>query len=339
MTHLARRALWRGGPQVSQLCLGTMMFADRTDADEAARMLDAYIGAGGNFIDTADTYSAGGSERMLAGLLRDRRDAVVLATKLGNPVGGVAGSGGLSAAWVKAAISGSLDRLRTDRIDLMYLHADDNVTSLEETIGALGEALAAGLIGAWGFSNFRAWKIAEMVRVADHLGVDRPRVCQPYYHMLNRLAEIDTLPACAHFGIGVVPYSVLARGVLTGKYRDGVPEGSRADRKDKRMMETEFRPETLAAAARAAAHADARGITPQGFALNWVLANPIVSAALIGPRSLEQLEGYLAASSERFGPEDEAAAIDINAAGCAPAPLYADPRYPYRGRPVPETAA
>ena len=339
MTQLARRALWRGGPQVSQLCLGTMMFGDRTDTDEAARMLDAYIGAGGNFIDTADTYAAGGSERMLAGLLRRRRDAVVLATKLGNPVGGVAGSGGLSAPWVRAAISGSLDRLRTDRIDLMYLHADDNVTPLEETIGAVGEALAAGLIGAWGFSNFRAWKIAEMVRVADQLGVERPRVCQPYYHMLNRLAEIDTLPACAHFGIGAVPYSVLARGVLTGKYRDGVPEGSRADRKDKRLMETEFRPETLAAAARAAAHAEARGITPQGFALNWVLANPIVSAALIGPRSLEQLEGYLAASSEPYGPQDEAAANEINAAGCAPAPLYADPRYPYRGRPVPETAA
>jgi len=339
MTVLSRKPLWSGGPAVSRLCLGTMMFADQTDDRAAGAILDAFLDAGGNFLDTADSYTGGASERMLGRLLADRQRAgrradVVLATKLGNPVAEVPGSGGLSPDWIARAVPDSLDRLGTERIDLLYLHVDDETTPLDETIGALGDHLAAGRIGAWGLSNFRAWKIAEMVRVADRLGVDRPRVCQPYYHMLNRLAEIDTLPACAHFGIGVVPYSVLARGVLTGKYRGGVPEGSRAGRADKRLLETEYRPETLDAAQKAAAYAEARGGTPQGFALNWVLANPIVTAALIGPKSPEQLAGYLAAVAELYGTQDEAMADSLNAAGCAPAPLYADPRYPYRGRPV-----
>ncbi len=331
---IPRAALWAGGPEVARLCLGAMMFADQTEAGEAAEILDRYLAAGGNFIDTADSYSGGGSERMLGALLEARRDRVVLATKLGNPVAGTAGSGGLSARWIAEAVPASLARLRTGWIDLLYLHVDDETTPLEETIAALGDHLAAGRIRAWGFSNFRAWKIAEMVRVADRLGVDRPRVCQPYYHMLNRLVEIDTLPACAHFGIGVVPYSVLARGVLTGKYRAGTPQGSRAGRGDKRILETEFQDATLAAAARAADHAESRGGTPAGFALNWVLANPLVTAALIGPRTASHLDGYLSAAAEPFGAADEAAADALNAAGCAPAPLYADPRYPYRGRPV-----
>jgi aryl-alcohol dehydrogenase-like predicted oxidoreductase len=335
MTSLDRKPLWTDGPDVARLCLGTMMFADQTDAAEAARILDAYMDAGGNFVDTADAYSNGACETMLGGLLADRRDAVILATKLGNPIAGKPGSGGLRPDWVRQAAADSLDRLRTDRVDLLYLHLEDDGVPLDETLGALAEVLAAGQARAWGFSNFRAWKIAEMVRVADAMGLDRPRVCQPYYHMLNRLAEIDTLPACAHFGLGVVPYSVLARGLLTGKYRGGTPDGSRAARNDTRMMETEFRPATIAAAGKAADHATARGNLPQGFALNWALANPIVTSVLVGPKSLAHMQDYLRAVADPYDAEDEAAANALNASGCAPAPLYADPRYPYRGRPVP----
>ena len=339
MTELARKPLWTGGPEVSRLCLGTMMFGDQTGTDEARAILDLYLAAGGNFVDTADVYTNGASERMLAEILQGRRDQVILATKFGNALAGVEGSGGLSAAWATRATDDALSRLGTDRIDLMYLHKDDNVTPPEEILGALDAAMKAGKIGAWGMSNFRAWKMVEMIRVADAMGVERPRVYQPYYHMLNRLVEIDTLPACQHFGMGVVPYSVLARGVLTGKYRGGTPEGSRAGRADVRMMETEFRPETLEAAAKAAAHAERRGRSPEGYALNWVLANPIVTSALVGPRTVAQMQGYLDAYDTPYDAEDEAFADGINASGCAPAALYADPRYPYLGRPVPGAPA
>src|SRR5262249_21267085 len=160
-----------------------------------------------------------------------------------------------------------------DKIDLYYLHLDDETTRLEETIGAIGEMIASGKIGGWGFSNFRAWKIAAMIRVADALRVPRPIAAQPYYHSLSKLIHIDRLPACAHLGLGVVPYSPLARGVLTGKYNDGAPERSRAARGDKRMLETEFRPEAIEAARKIADHLQSSGRPMSGFALSWVLAN------------------------------------------------------------------
>ncbi|SEA79882.1 aldo/keto reductase [Rubrimonas cliftonensis] len=333
MSGLARRALFRGGPEVSRLCLGTMMFGDQADETATAAMLDRYLGAGGDFIDTADVYANGESERLLGRMLGPRRDGVILATKAGNAMRDVPGSGGLGARWIAEAADASLRRLGTDVIDLYYLHRDDETTPLEETVGALAKLIAAGKVRWWGFSNHRAWKIAEMVRVADALGAPRPVVAQPYHHALNRLVEIDYIPACAHFGVGVVPYSPLARGVLTGKYRTASPpEGSRAARADKRMMETEFRPETLAAAGRLADHAEATGRAPAALALQWVLANAAVSSVLIGPRNAAQLDGYLAAMEAPYGPEDEALVESLNPSGHAPAPGYADPQYPYRGR-------
>ena len=332
---MPRKALFSGGPELARLCLGTMMFADQTDESEAARMLDAYFDAGGDFIDTADVYADGESERMLGRLLGERRNGCFLATKLGNPLDSVAGSGGISRRWIARAAEDSLDRLRTDVIDLYYLHTDDNVTPLEETIGALGELLEAGTVRHWGFSNFRAWKIAEMIRIADSLGVARPVAAQPYYHMLNRVVEMDYLPACMHFGIGAVAYSPLARGVLTGKYRGGkVPEGSRAARRESRIMETEFRAETIAAANRAADHATATGRDPVGLAIQWVLANEAVAGVLIGPKDLAQLEGYLGAAATPYAQDDETVLSALCAPGQTPVAGHSDPRYPYRGRAV-----
>jgi aryl-alcohol dehydrogenase-like predicted oxidoreductase len=328
---LQRKRLGATGPEVSRLCLGTMMFGDRTDEAEATDMVARYLEAGGNFVDTADTYSGGASERITGRALEGRRDDVVLATKVGNPVKDVAGSGGLSARWIGEALKHSLDRLRTDVIDLYWLHLDDEGTPLEETVGALGRALADGKIRAWGFSNYHGWRIAELVRVADSLGVARPLAGQPYYHALYRLVEIDYLPACGHFGIGVVPYSPLARGVLTGKYADGIPEASRAARGDKRIAETEMRPELLDAARAFARHAATRGIAPADLALGWVLANRLVSSVLIGPRTMDQLDAYLAGAPTVTGPEDEAAIDAI----CPPGSVigqWSDPRYPFRGR-------
>jgi len=332
MTEIPRHPLFAGGPEVSRLCLGTMLFGAQTPEAEAGRILDRFMEAGGDFVDTADAYVAGESERILGRLLADRRDEVFLATKLGNPVGDATESG-LAPGYMRRAVAASLDRLAVDTIDLYYLHLDDETTPLEDIIGTLGELIAQGRIRHWGFSNFRPWKVAEMVRVADAQGVARPVVAQPYYHMLNRVAETDLLPACRHFGIGVVPYSPLARGVLTGKYRDEAPPAdSRAARKDPRLMETEFRPETIAAANAAADRARATGRDPAAVALQWVLANRAISAVLIGPRTLDQLEGYLAAIGVPFDAADEAACDALCPSGLTPAPLYADPRYPYRGR-------
>lgn len=317
-----------GGRAVSRLCLGTMMFADQTDEDAAGAIVDRFAAAGGNFIDTADAYGAGAAESMLGRLIAGRRDAFTIASKLGNSM---PGGGGLSGDWLNRALDASLARLGIDRIDLYYLHLDDEVTPLEETIAAMGGAIADGRVGAWGFSNHRAWKIADMVRIADALGVPRPAAAQPYYHALYRLAEIDYLPACAHFDIAVVPYSPLARGVLTGKYRAGAPDGSRAARGDTRLHQTEMRPEIIEAAARIEGHVAPSGRKLADVALQWVLANRSVTSALIGPKSLAQLDDYLAALGAPFGPEDEAFCESVVPTGGVVG-LYSDPRYPFRGR-------
>lgn len=334
MKTLERTPLFADGPEISRLSLGTMMFADRTDEAEAARMLDMYLDHGGNLIDTADSYAGGGSERMLGSLLNHRRDEVLLATKVGNPVKGIAGSGGLSSRWLSAAAEESLRRLQTDRVDLYWLHQDDNKTPLAETIGAMAELIEQGKVRYWGFSNFRAWKIAEMIRVADLVGCPRPVAAQPYYHMLNRTAEAEYLPACAHFDVSVIPYSPLARGVLTGKYADTVPEGSRAALSDKRLMETEFRLPVLQAARSALAHATATARDLPGLALQWVLANSTVSSVLAGPRTLSQMKSYLAAMECPYSQQDETVLSALCAAGQTPGEGYADPRYPYQGRPL-----
>ncbi len=336
------RPLSAGGPLVAPISLGAMMFGDQTDAAASEAILERYLGwtesrgpeGGKALVDTADAYSAGASERIIGDWMArtGARDRLLLATKVGNPTPGVEGGAGISARWIKRGLEMSCERLRTDRVDLYYLHIDDETTPLEETIGALGELVAAGRIGLWGFSNHRAWKIAEMVRVADAIGAPRPSVCQPYHHLLNREAEMDLLPACRHFGIGVIPYSPLARGVLTGKYRAETPEGSRADRGDRRMLEVEFYPETLALAAKAADWAAGKGLAPAALALNWLWANDAVSCILAGPRTLDQLAGYFAAADAPYDAEDEAFLSALCPSGRMPVPGHADPRYPYRGR-------
>ncbi len=276
------RTLGRSGLRVSPLCLGTMMFGDRTDLAEARRIVDSARGAGVNFIDTADVYAKGESERIVGALVKPHRDDWVVATKVGNVVGPDANAGGLSRAWLFRAIDASLARLGLDHVDIWYLHRDDETTPLEETISALGDIMRSGRARYFGVSNFRGWKIAEIVRLCERLGVPRPVVCQPYYNAFNRMPEVEILPACAHYGIGVVPYSPLARGVLTGKYRPDAPppQETRAGRNDVRMMETEFRPESLALAQRLKAHAEASGRSVIGFALRWVLENALVTSVL-----------------------------------------------------------
>lgn len=199
---------------------------------------------------------------------------------------------------------------------------------------ALGDLVRAGKIRHFGVSNYRSWRIAEICNLCDRMGIDRPVVSQPYYNAMNRQPEVEQLPAAAHYGLAVFPYSPLARGVLAAKYAPGqAPEpGSRAARADRRMMETEWRAESLAIAQRLRAHAEARGTTAVAFAIAWVLNNALVTGAILGPRTEAQLEDYLAALACRFTAEDEALVDSLVPPGHPSTPGYNDPAYPLEGR-------
>jgi len=328
------RNLGRSGLKVSPLCLGTMMFGGQTDEPTAARIIDHARDHGINFIDTADVYNEGRSEEVTGRAIRARRDHWVLATKLGNPTGPGPGDRGLSRRHVMMAADASLRRLGVDGIDILYLHKEDHATPLAETVRAMADLVRAGKIRHFGVSNHRSWRVAEICRLCDEAGIDRPVVSQPYYNALNRMPEVEHLPACGYLGLGVVPYSPLARGVLTGKYAPGAtPEpDSRAGRADKRMMESEWRPESIEIAATLRRHAEARGITAGQFAVAWVLNNRLITAPIAGPRTEAQWADYLGALDYRFTAEDEALVDGLVPAGHPSTPGYTDPAYPLEGR-------
>jgi len=328
------RHLGKSPLKVSTLCLGTMMFGDQTDVAEARSIAAHAHEHGVNFIDTADVYTAGASESMVGELLQGQRDDWVLATKLGNRMSERPNTMQYSRSWVLRACEASLQRLRTDHIDIYYLHRDFPGTDLEEPLRAIAALLQAGKIRYWGLSNFRGWRIAEAVHMARQLNMPGPVVCQPYYNLLNRQPETEVLPACAYNGIGVVPYSPIARGVLAGKYLPGgTPDAdSRAGRGDKRILETEFREESLRVAQVLKAHCDKKGVALAHFASAWVLAHQAVSAVIAGPRTLAQWQDYLGALDVTLDAEDEALVNSLVAPGHPSTPGYNDPAYPLEAR-------
>ncbi len=328
------RRLGNSNLQVSALCLGTMMFGDQTDAGEAARIVASAHEHGINFIDTADVYSKGLSEEIVGRLLTGQRHDWVLATKLGNAMSPAPNQSHYSRNWIIRETENSLGRLATDYLDILYLHRDFHEENLEEAVQALGDLIRTGKIRSFGVSNFRGWRIAEIVRLCQNHGVPLPVVCQPYYNLLNRGPEVEILPACSHYGLGVVPYSPIARGVLSGKYAPGQKpaEGTRAGRGDKRILETEFREESLLIAAQLKEHCSARGIPLGQFATAWVLANNAVSSVIAGPRTLAQMEDYYAATELAISAEDEALVDSLVHPGHASTPGYNDPGYPFFGR-------
>ncbi len=330
------RRLGSSNLEVSTLCLGTMSFGERTDEVEAARIVAAARESGVNFIDTADVYNKGEAERMLGRCLAGDRGRWLLATKVGRAMSELPNHGGYSRAWLVKALEGSLARLATDWIDIYYLHRDFEATNLVETLQALGDLIRAGKIRYSGLSNFSGWRLAHIVGLCRELGVPQPVVCQPHYNLVNRVPEVEILPACAALGLGVVPYSPLARGVLTGKYLPGQPPlpGSRATR-DARLIETEFREASLIVAQQLKLRADALGVPLGQYATAWLLRNQIVSAVVAGPRTLEQWQDYLAAAELVLSPEDDALVDSLVAPGHASTPGYSDPQYPVQGRRVP----
>ena len=330
------RNLGRSGLKVSPVCLGAMMFGGPTSEADSFAIIDSARELGVNFIDTADAYNGGASEEVVGEALNRDRDWWVLATKLANPMGDNPNRRGVSRRWMMQACDESLQRLKLDHIDVYYLHKEDHATPLEETVSALGALIQAGKIRYFGVSNYRSWRVAEICRLCDELSVPRPIVSQPYYNALNRMPEVEHLPACNHFGLGVVSYSPLARGILTGKYKPGEApdEGSRVGRQDKRVMQTEWRPESLEIAKKIKAHAEAKGATAVDVALGWVLNNRFVTSVLAGPRTMEQWQAYAAALDYAFTEEDEALIDSLVAPGHPSTPGYNDPQYPIEGRPT-----
>jgi aryl-alcohol dehydrogenase-like predicted oxidoreductase len=297
------RRLGRTGVTVSTLCLGAMMFGDwgAKDHEESVRIIHRALDAGINFIDTADVYSAGESEVIVGeALAGGRRDDVVLASKVALPMGEDPNQRGSSRRWIVREVENSLRRLGTDYLDLYQVHRYDPDTDLEVTLGALSDLVRAGKIRYIGHSTWPVSAIVEAQWTARDRGRERFTTEQPPYSMLNRAVEIDVLPTCARYGMGVLSYAPLNGGWLSGRYRSGgSAQGPHAamrpaSRFDMSLAENQRK---LAAAGQLGELADKAGITLIEMAIAFVLRHPAITSAIIGPRTMEHLESQLTAAS------------------------------------------
>ncbi|MCW5695105.1 MAG: aldo/keto reductase [Bauldia sp.] len=328
------RYLGKSALKVSPIALGTMMFGGPTDEATSRRIIDKAREQGVNFIDTADVYQGGVTEEVVGRAIAANRDDWVLATKFVNSRKQGPNLGGHSRKWVIQAVEDSLRRLGTDYIDILYFHRAVFDAPLEEPVRAIADLIRQGKLRYFGVSNFRGWRIAEIAYVADGLGIDRPVASQPLYNIVNRSAETEEIPAAANYGLGVVSYSPLARGVLTGKYQpDAAPDAdSRAGRNDFRLLQVEWRPESVVLSQEIKRYAEARGITPTDFAVAWILSNRLVTSVIAGPRTEAQWDSYFPAFDYRLTAEDEAFVDSLVAPGHPSSPGFTDPIYPVEGR-------
>lgn len=328
------RPLGRTGVQVSELCLGTMMFGGPTSEADSHEIMQRAFDAGVNFVDTADMYSTGRSEEVVGKGLKGQRDRIILATKACNAMGPDRNQQGLSRRWLMQAVEGSLRRLQTDYIDLFYLHRPDDSVPWEEPLKTLDDLVRQGKVRYTAVSNHRAWKVCEGLWTSDKHGWDRFACVQPLYNLVNRDIEVELLPLCQSQNLGVVSYSPLARGILTGKYRLGepFPEGSRAARNDKRMQEAELRDASLEVAGRLDDYCQKKGCATSAFALAWCLANPILTSVICGPRTLSQFEDNLHGLEVTITAEDEAFVNQLVPPGEHTGRGFPDPAYPVTGR-------
>jgi aryl-alcohol dehydrogenase-like predicted oxidoreductase len=299
---MEHRMLGRTGVSVSKLCLGAMMFGAWGEPDhrESIRIIHAAIDAGVNFIDTADVYSAGESEEIVGEALADgKRDNIFLATKVGFPMGDDPGQRGASRRRIISGVEDSLRRLHTDWIDLYQIHRPDPNTDIDETLGALSDLVHQGKIRYFGHSTFPASEITEAQWTAERRGRERFRCEQPPYSILTRAIEHDVLPTCQRYGIGVIPYSPLAGGWLSGRYRkDADTQGPASPARPAARFDISdpANQRKLDAVEQLTQLAEETGTTLVQLALAFVLNHPAVTAPIIGPRTIEHLESQLAAA-------------------------------------------
>jgi aryl-alcohol dehydrogenase-like predicted oxidoreductase len=306
------RNLGRTGLKVSELCMGTMQFGWTTDEDNAFKVLDAFVEDGGNFIDTADVYTrwhpgnpGGVAEEIIGRWMKDRgnRHQLVIATKVRGRMGEGPNEVGLSRKHILDAVEASLRRLQIDYIDLYQAHSDDPEVRLEETLGAFDDLVKSGLVRYVGASNYKAWRLMQSLWVSDKLGLARYDSLQPNYSLAHRREyESELEPLCLQEGIGVIPYSPLAAGFLTGKYRRGqeLPESGRAQSvRDRYMNDQGF--ELID---RMDAIATQHGVAIAQIALAWLLARPGISSPITSANTVEQWRDLAGAVDVNLTPED-----------------------------------
>jgi len=292
------------GPEVSVVGLGGNNFGMRIDLDGTRAVVDAALDAGVTLLDTADIYGGkGGSESFLGEVLEGRRDRVVIATKFGGDMGdGIEARG--SRAYIRKAIEASLERLRTDVVDLYQYHTPDNVTPFEETFGALDELVRAGKVRYVGHSNLKAAQVEEVDAICRERGFARPVSAQNQYSLLRREAEEELLPTCERLGIGVLPFFPLASGLLTGKYRRGEPRPSGTRLSDREGVFTDEAFDRLEALEE---FAEERGLTLLQVAIGGLLAEPAIASVIAGATKPEQVRANVAAAEWEPTSEDVAA--------------------------------
>jgi aryl-alcohol dehydrogenase-like predicted oxidoreductase len=315
--------------KVSELCLGAMVFGRETEPGESRRMMDRFIEAGGNFIDSADVYSRGISEEIVGEWMKgEPRESLVIATKVRFPMGDDPNDVGLSRKHVIAAAEASLRRLQTDYIDLYQVHGWDDATPLEETFGTLNTLVQSGKVRYVGISNFCGWQLQKTVDVCRQNGWEVPSCLQPLYNLLDRETELELVPVCLNEGLGIIPWSPLRGGWLSGKYRRGMqgpPEGTRVDDAEKygwgerwSIYDNERTWSILDALFEVAQEV---GKTPAQVALNWLLGRPGVTAPIVGARSMQHLEDNLGCTGWTLTPEQM---LKLDKASDLPLP------YPYQ---------
>jgi aryl-alcohol dehydrogenase-like predicted oxidoreductase len=295
--------LGRTGVQVSRLCFGTMSFGGDADEATSAAMFKRCRDAGINFFDCANVYAGGRSEEILGRLMAGSRDELVITTKVHFPMGPGANDRGLSRRHIMLQAEGSLRRLGADRIDLYFIHGFDPLTPMDETLRALDDLVRWGKILYVGVSNWAAWQIAKGLGTSAAAGLARFECIQPMYNLVKRQAEVEILPLAESEQVGVISYSPLGSGLLSGKYgKTAQPEQGRLV--ENRMHRTRYSdPAYLDVAERFTAYAEARGIHPATLAIAWVMSHPALTAPIIGARNLEQLEPLLVAADVAMTPE------------------------------------
>ena len=321
------RLLGRSGLRVSPLSLGTMTFGTDwgwgADSDESRRMFDTYLDRGGNFIDTADVYTGGSSERLLGEFLGERREQVVLATKYtSNTRPGDPNAGGNHRKNMVRSVEASLRRLRTDYIDLLYLHAWDGTTPVEEILRGMDDLVSSGKVVYVGISDAPAWQVSRMQAIADLRGWAPLIALQIEYSLIERTPQRELIPMAGELGLGVIPWSPLASGVLTGKYshadldHGGGTASAEGTRKNVAAANNALTERGLAIADTVTKVAAELGVTPARVAVAWTLRNPAVTSPILGARTLAQLEDNLGAldvelTDTQLTTLDEASAIEL----------------------------
>ena len=295
------RTLGKTGIKVSPYCLGAMMFGGiaNSDHDDCIRIIHKALDSGINFIDTADRYSRGESEEIVGKALKGRRDNIVLATKVHGPMGEGPNQQGNSRRWIMQAVEASLRRLQTDYIDLYQIHRPAPDTDIEETLSALTDLMRAGKVRAIGSSTFPVSEIVEAQWVSERRGLARFRTEQPPYSILDRGIERDMLPTCERYSMGVMVWSPLSKGMLTGRYRKGqpMPDSLRAKYLPKQMSDER----NLDAVEQLIPLAQEAGLSLTHMAMAFVMAHPGVTSAILGPRTMQHLDDLLAGAEIRLG--------------------------------------